>query len=247
MFSKFGGCGPSDEVVLSTNSSSSRDLEQRLVRALEPDRRRDLEVHARSAAERAAEVAGPDLARVRKRHQLLVERAEDAAGALRLVHREVGPGDVAHEEAVAGEHRPGLVAAGGVDEGERRVLGAVPGRVDRANREPAELELPSVVEGHVVVVRVGVPVDVDRRAGGGHEPPVARHVVRVVVRLEDVLDVHAEVAGQLEVLRRCRASGPRPPPRRRPRRRSGSWRSRGPRGRAGGRSPAHSTAGAAAE
>ena len=43
-------------------------------------------------------------------------------------------------------------------------------------------------------------MDVDRRAGRRGEPAVARDVVGVVVGLEDVLDAHAHVAGQLEVL-----------------------------------------------
>ena len=60
-----------------------------------------------------------------QRQQLVVQRAEDAARALLLVDREVGPGDVADEQRVAGEHGPRLVAARGVDQHERGVLGAV--------------------------------------------------------------------------------------------------------------------------
>jgi hypothetical protein len=144
-------------------------------------------------------VARPDLAGVRKHHQPLAEGTEDAPGALALVHREVGPRDVADEEAVAGQHGPGLAAAGAVDECERRVLRPVAGRVDRADGEPAQLELPSVVEGKVVVERLGVPVDVDAGSGGGHQAPVTGHVIGVVVGLEDVLDVDAEVAGELQI------------------------------------------------
>ena len=133
-------------------------------------------------------------------HELVVERVEDAAGALLLVDREVGPGDVADEQRVAGEDRPRLVRAGAVDERERGVLGPVPGRVQRADRERAELELPAVVERLVVVVGLGVAVDVDRRAGRGDEAAVAGDVVGVVVGLEDVLDANAEVAREAQVL-----------------------------------------------
>ena len=59
---------------------------------------------------------------------------------------------------------------------------------------------PAVVEGLVVVVGRGEPVDVDRRAGRGREPAVARDVVGVVVGLEDVSDRHAHVASQRQVL-----------------------------------------------
>ena len=112
MFLKFGGCGPErrggplDELVL------VGDLQQVLVGALEADRRRDLEVHAGAAAQRAAEVPGPHLGGVGQRHQLVVERVEDAAGAVLLVDGEVGAGDVADEQRVAGQHRPRLVASG---------------------------------------------------------------------------------------------------------------------------------------
>ena len=88
----------------------------------------------------------------------------------------------------------------GVDERERGVLGPVPGGVDRPHGHRAELELPAVVEGLVVVLGLRQPVDVDRGAGGRGQPPVARHVVRVVVGLEHVVDLHAEVARELEVL-----------------------------------------------
>ena len=117
-----------------------------------------------------------------------------------LVDREVGPRDVADEQRVARQDRPRLVAAPGVDERERRVLGAVAGRVQRADAHAAELELPAVVERLVLVVGRGVAVDVDGRAGGRREPPVAGHVVGVVVRLEDVLDPHADVAREAQVL-----------------------------------------------
>ena len=72
--------------------------------------------------------------------------------------------------------------------------------VDRAHAHAAELELPAVVEGLVLVVGLRSAVHVDRRAGRRGEPAVPGDVVGVVVRLEDVLDVHAEVAGELEVL-----------------------------------------------
>ena len=153
-----------------------------------------------SAAQRPAEVARPDLDGVGQAHELVVERVEDAARALLLVDGEVGAGDVADEQRVAGQDRPRLVAARGVDERERGVLGAVAGRVQRADLQRAEFEFPAVVERLVVVVGLGVAVDVDGRAGGGDEPAVAGDVVGVVVGLQDVLDAHAEVAREAQVL-----------------------------------------------
>ena len=78
--------------------------------------------------------------------------------------------------------------------------GRWPGVWSARTRTLPELELPAVVERLVVVVGRGVAVHVDRRAGRGREPAVARHVVGVVVRLEDVLDVDAEVAREMQVL-----------------------------------------------
>src|SRR5205807_9208533 len=90
--------------------------------------------------------------------------------------------------------------ARGVDEREAGVLGPVARCVDRSNADGSQGELPAVVERLVLVVRRRLAVDVDRRAGRRGKAPVARHVVRVVVGLEDVLDLHPEVAAELEVL-----------------------------------------------
>ena len=145
-------------------------------------------------------MAGPDLAGVGQREHLLVQRAEDVARALGLVDRQVGTRDRADEEGVACQHRPRLVAAAPLDQRERGVLGAMPRRVQRPDRQVAELELPAVVERLVVVVGIGEAVDVDRRPRRGGEASVAGHVVGVVVGLEHVVDVHAQVAREAQVL-----------------------------------------------
>ena len=63
-----------------------------------------------------------------ERQQAVVERVEDLASALRLLDREVGPGDVAGEQRVAAEDAPrGSPSA---REHERGVLGPVAGGVD---------------------------------------------------------------------------------------------------------------------
>ena len=102
--------------------------------------------------------------------------------------------------AVAGEHGPRLVAAAESTSANAVCSGRWPGVWSARTRHGAERELPAVVERLVVVLGRGVAVDVDRRAGGRREPAVARDVVGVVVRLEDVLDAHAEVARQPQVL-----------------------------------------------
>ena len=133
--------------------------------------------------------------------QLLSERGEDLARAVLLLDREVGPCDVADEQRVAGEHGPRLGSTGGVDEREGRVLGAVPGRVERADprRAPSSSSQPSA-NGSWSYCAPGAGVDVDRRAGRRGEPAVAGDVIGVGVGLEDVLDPDAHVARELQVL-----------------------------------------------
>ena len=126
-----------------TNASSSSSASSALWRTLVPDRRGDLHVHPRPAAQRAAEVPGPDLALARQRQQRVAQRAEHAPRALLLVDREVGAGDVADEQRVAGQDGPRLGAAGGVDQRERRVLGPVAGRVQRAHDARCRARAPS--------------------------------------------------------------------------------------------------------
>ena len=186
---------------------------------------------AGAAAERAAEVPGPDLDLVGQREQPLVQGAEDVGGALARLDREVGAGDVADEQAVAAQHRDRVAAALGVAQQEGGVLGPVAGRVDRLDRRRlAQLQRPAVGERLVLVLGLGQLADVDRRPGRAGEAAVAGDVVGVVVGLQHVLDPHPVQAGQVQVgvdvpLRVDR-------PRRRPSRsrRPGRRRSRGPRG-----------------
>ena len=54
-----------------------------------------------------------------------VERVVEPFGALGCTDGEVGPGGVADEQRVTGQHEPGLIAARGVDHGQAAVLGPV--------------------------------------------------------------------------------------------------------------------------
>ena len=170
------------------------------------------------------------------------QRAEDPARALLLLDREVGPRDVAHEQRVAGQHRPRLRPARGVDQRERRVLGPVPGRVHaRARSRVAQRELPAVLERLVLVLGRGHRVDVDQRARRRRQPAVPGDVVGVVVGLEDVLDRDAEIAREPQVLADLQ---PRVDDRRDARvlvADQVATRSPGPRARSGGRSRGNRT------
>jgi hypothetical protein len=72
--------------------------------------------------------------------------------------------------------------------------------VQRADAQGPELQLPAVVERLVRVLGRGLAVHVDPRARGRHQAAVTRDVVRVVVRLEHVLDADAEIAREAQVL-----------------------------------------------
>ena len=124
-----------------------------LWRALVADRRGDLHVHPGPAAQRAAEVPGPDLAR--RRAASAACRA--ASGTCRARPRSLSTARSGRAMSPTNSVSPvstahGSGAAGGVDQRERRVLGPVAGRVQRAHAHAPELELPAVVERLVVVV-----------------------------------------------------------------------------------------------
>ena len=229
MYSTLGGRSPSGDGS-SMNSASSSNRQRAVVAALEPDRRGGLEVDAGAAAERAAEVPGPDLDLVGSASsRSCSERKISAAPSRGSTARSGRATSPTNSESPV--RTAPVAAAGGVTEQERGVLGSVAGRVDRLDRGAvAELEGPAVGERLVLVLGLGQLVDVDRRPGGPRQAAVAGDVVGVVVGLEHVLDPHPVQASEVEVgldvpLRvddrgdagsRCRRPGRR--------------RSRGPRG-----------------
>ena len=200
MARKFGGWGASPAMARSTNRPSSSSCRRSLWAASNPTVEEIFMSIPGPPHSEPPRWAGHTSVPGGRLRSFWCSERKMLAGAVLLLHREVGAGDVAHEQAVAGEHRPRLGPARGVDERERGVLGPVAGRVDRAHAQHPELELEAVVERLVLVVDLGLAVDVDRRPGGGGQAPVAGDVVGVVVGLEHVRDVHAHVAGQREVL-----------------------------------------------
>ena len=85
---------------------------------------------------------GPHLAGVGQGQQPVVQRMEDAVGALARVDREVGQRDAADEERVAGQRRPRLGTALGVDPARTPCArGGGPACAARAPRRAAEREL----------------------------------------------------------------------------------------------------------
>ena len=231
MARKFGGCGPSVDVVSCTNSSSSSIAEQAAVRALEADRGGDLHVHAR-ARRTASRRGGRARPRTRRAARAACRAASGRCRARPPPCRPRGRGARCRRRTAC---RRSSTAHGS---GPRAVSisanavcsGRWPGVCSARTSDAAELELPAVVERLVVVVGLGEAVDVDGRAGGGRQAAVAGDVVGVVVGLEDVLDRARPCSARARGTPRCRASGRPRRRRRRPRRRSGRRRSRDRRG-----------------
>ena len=201
-----------------------RDREHRVEPALEADRRRSARAH-RHAAQRPRDVAGEDLDAVGKLEEP-PEGVEEALGALGRPDSEIRPRGVADEERVAGQDEPRLVGARRVDHGETAVLRPVPRRVDAAKDDGPDLELVPVRERIVRVVDLRGGVDADRDAELEREAPVPGDVVRVRVRLDRPHEPGPEPLGLAEDRARSRGAGRRRPPRRPPRIRRGTRRTR---------------------
>ena len=199
MFSKFGGWGPSEASDRSTKASSSGRPSSVLCARSKPMVVAIFRSMPGPPQSDPPRWPGQTSTSSGERQELLVHRAEDAARAVLLLDREIRAGDVADEQRVAGQHRPGIVAAGGVDQRVGGVLRAVTGRVERAHDDPPQLELPAVLDRLVFIFRASLAVDVDAGAGRHGEAAMARDVIGVGVRLEHVLDVHAEIAREAQV------------------------------------------------
>src|SRR5207253_9979892 len=117
----------------------------------EADRRAGLLAHPGAAAERAADVAGPDLDEVLVLEET-VERAVEPARALLGLDGQVRPGHVADEERVARQEEPGRFLAAAILDHEGEVPGPVSGRADGGDVCAAELEGRSLLERLVVVL-----------------------------------------------------------------------------------------------
>ena len=186
--------------------------------------------------------AGPDLGVGRQGQQAVVQAVEDRMRALALVHGEVGAGDVADEQRVARQHRPGLLAARGSTRANEVCSGRWPGVCIARTRTLAELQLLAVVERLVLVAP-------RRRRGarGSSRPwrPTRRpwpdrwSAWLCVSSTCSICDRRGN--GPAPGTRRSRSEGRSPPPPRRARHPRSTTRSQGRRARSGGRSLAYST------
>ena len=128
-----------DELVL------GRDRHRMVEPPLEADRRRRLRAHA-DAAKGAGDVTRVHLDAVGQLRQP-AQRMEETLRAGARLDRKVGSRRVADEQRVAGEHEPRLVAPVTIADGERAVLRPVARRVDRPDRDRADVHDGAVVSG----------------------------------------------------------------------------------------------------
>ena len=119
-------------------------------------------------------------------------------GSFQCSDREIGPGGVADEERVAGEHEPGLVAARAIDDREAAVLRPMPRRVDDSQRDGADLDLVAVAHRVVGVVDARVGVHADGNAVLQCKAAVPGDVVGVRVRLDRSDDADVAALGLVE-------------------------------------------------
>jgi hypothetical protein len=106
-------------------------------------------------------MAGKDLDAVPELDQP-AEAVEEALGSFPCLDRKVRTSRVAHEERIAGENEPRLVAPRAIDRREAAVLGTVTRRVDRPQHDLADLDLRTVLERLVHEGGTGLPVDPNR-------------------------------------------------------------------------------------
>ena len=202
------------------------EAERRVRLALAADRRRPVAAHV-AAAERTRDVAGVDLD-VRGSSASRDKRAVEVLGAFARGDREVGPGGVADEQRVAGEH-DALV------DDERAVLGPVARRVQHADRHRADRDDLAVRERLDRTRARRADASRPGRPCSSASAAVPGHVVGVRVGLEHALDADALLLGGGELLARSRTAGRRRPRRPPAGRRRDTRRSRGPRSRTAGR------------
>ena len=140
---------------------------------------------------------------VRQREQPLgqraVERARHRLDGVLAVGVEVRAAGVADEQGVAGEHEPGLLAAGVVGDDVGVVRGRVAGRGQRLQLGVAEAHDLAVGQRVVVELDAGALGQVGRGARARDELGQARDVVGLHVRLEHRDDRRALRLGEREV------------------------------------------------
>ncbi len=143
-------------------------------------------------------MAGIDLNPVGQRHQAPDARVLVAC-TFNGVNGEVRASDIAHEEGVSGEDGPRVIATGGVDTREARVLRAMPRQVDRLQANAPEVNHRAV--GQWIMRELGIcqGAHVHHGASGLMKAAAPRHVIGMCMGLDDVPNAHAVGGGGLQI------------------------------------------------
>ena len=163
MRSTFGGGSPSEPTESATNSSSVAKPRARLCSRSKPIVEEVLLSMPELPQSEPPRCPGQTSTLSGRENSRSCRERKICSRALLGVDREVGPGDVADEQRVAGQHRPGIGAAAAVAQQEGRVLGPVARAwpPPRSSPRPAASVQPSA-NGLVRVLGRGQLVDVDR-------------------------------------------------------------------------------------
>jgi hypothetical protein len=143
-------------------------------------------------------VSRVDLHSIREGQKALSNRVEELSSPFTRLYGEVRPAHIAHEESIAREEEPGLLGARCIGDGEGDMLRAVARGMDYAQSDMTYVENVPIFELTVWVVYSCALVNADLGPGKG-ELTVARHMVSMVVGLNNVPDTHPFTLGQLQV------------------------------------------------
>ena len=113
-----------------------------------------------------------------------LQRAKEILRTLLCPDREIGACGIAHEERVPCEHEPRRASPRAIGDREAHVLRPVTRCVEHADKHLPDLDLGSVLERLVRVLRLGSRMNRDRHSVLEREAPVSRQVIRVGVRDE---------------------------------------------------------------
>ena len=113
-----------------------------------------------------------------------LQRAKEILRTLLCPDREIGACGIAYEERVPCEHEPRRASPRAIGDREAHVLRPVTRRVEHAEEHLPDLDLGSVLERLVWVLRLGSRMSRDRHSVLEREAPVSRKMIRVGMRDE---------------------------------------------------------------
>ena len=197
------GLGPGREVLAHGQVELLEvvEAEHGVVPPLEAEGGAGLGGHA-APAQGARAVCREDLQAVGKLGELDVQGVPEVLDLLVELGpaHQVGPPDVVHEQHVAGQEHPRLVPARGVGDQQGQGVRGVAGGVQDLQLGVAHLQHLALLEGGEVVADRRGLVDHDVATGLGFQLLCPGHVIRVDVGVNDVDDLHALVAGDVQVV-----------------------------------------------